>query len=173
MRHELLGGRLDRAPRLRRRLLANSLAAPEQSSFTSAPPQHSVGRSRGRPRRTPGHGKIPDDQPFGYGAGCMVGTQARIPLRPANMRRAHWLALVLEWLREDMALSAWIWSQLAAFMRAEGYYVLRASISHPKETRRTATSRPDPVCGRDAHYWAPPTQIRACTIRALGSHLGC
>ena len=29
------------------------------------------------------------------------------------------------------------------------------------------------VCGRDAHYWAPPAQIRACTIRALGSHLGC
>ena len=27
--------------------------------------------------------------------------------------------------------------------------------------------------GRDAHCWAPPAQIRACAIHALGSHLGC
>ncbi len=26
--------------------------------------------------------------------------------------------------------------------------------------------------GRDAHYWAPPAQIRACPIKALGSHQG-
>ncbi len=61
---------------------------------------------------------------------------ARIPLRPANISRAHWHALVLEWLREDMALSAWLWTRVAAFMRAKGYYVLRASISHPEELAR-------------------------------------
>ena len=33
---------------------------------------------------------------------------------------------------------------------------------------RAATDR-----GRDAHYCAPPAQIRACPIRALGSHRGC
>ncbi len=27
--------------------------------------------------------------------------------------------------------------------------------------------------GRDAHYWAPPAQIPACAINALGSYLGC
>ena len=27
--------------------------------------------------------------------------------------------------------------------------------------------------GRDAHYWAPPAQIPACAIHALGSYLGC
>lgn len=27
--------------------------------------------------------------------------------------------------------------------------------------------------GRDAHYWAPPAQIRTCPIRAYGSYLGC
>src|SRR3954468_9017145 len=27
--------------------------------------------------------------------------------------------------------------------------------------------------GRDAHYWAPPAQIRTGPIRASGSHLGC
>ena len=26
--------------------------------------------------------------------------------------------------------------------------------------------------GRDAHYWAPPAQIRTCPIKASGSHLG-
>ena len=26
--------------------------------------------------------------------------------------------------------------------------------------------------GRDAHYWAPPAQIRTCPIKAFGSHLG-
>jgi hypothetical protein len=26
--------------------------------------------------------------------------------------------------------------------------------------------------GRDAHYWAPPAQIRTCPIKAYGSHLG-
>ena len=25
--------------------------------------------------------------------------------------------------------------------------------------------------GRDAHYWAPPAQIRTCPIKAFGSHL--
>src|SRR4029077_4356766 len=28
-------------------------------------------------------------------------------------------------------------------------------------------------CGRDAHYWAPPAQIRTSPIRASGSYLGC
>ncbi len=28
-------------------------------------------------------------------------------------------------------------------------------------------------CGRDAHCWAPPAQIRTCPIRAYGSYLGC
>src|SRR5712691_6159083 len=27
--------------------------------------------------------------------------------------------------------------------------------------------------GRDAHYCAPPAQIRTCPIKAYGSHLGC
>ena len=27
--------------------------------------------------------------------------------------------------------------------------------------------------GRDAHYWAPPAQIRTCGIPAYGSYLGC
>ena len=27
--------------------------------------------------------------------------------------------------------------------------------------------------GRDAHYWAPPAQIRTCGFPAYGSHLGC
>jgi hypothetical protein len=26
--------------------------------------------------------------------------------------------------------------------------------------------------GRDAHYWAPPAQIRTCPIKASGSRLG-
>ena len=67
---------------------------------------------------------------------------ARIPLRPADVTRARWHALVLEWLRDDMALSSWLWSQLAAFMRAKGYYVLRASISHPEELAELRLSRP-------------------------------
>src|SRR5476651_761904 len=29
------------------------------------------------------------------------------------------------------------------------------------------------IRGRDAHCWAPPAQIRANPIRALGSYLGC
>jgi hypothetical protein len=28
-------------------------------------------------------------------------------------------------------------------------------------------------CGRNAHYCAPPAQIRTCGIPAYGSHLGC
>src|SRR5271166_3068466 len=27
--------------------------------------------------------------------------------------------------------------------------------------------------GRDAHYWAPPAQIRTCGLPAYGSYLGC
>lgn len=27
--------------------------------------------------------------------------------------------------------------------------------------------------GRDAHYWAPPAQIRTSPIKASGSRLGC
>jgi len=33
--------------------------------------------------------------------------------------------------------------------------------------------RVDSVRGRDTHCWAPPAQIRASAIHALGSHLGC
>jgi len=29
------------------------------------------------------------------------------------------------------------------------------------------------IRGRDAHYWAPPAQIRASGIPAHGSYLGC
>ena len=36
----------------------------------------------------------------------------------------------------------------------------------------TRAASPSPDRGRDAHYWAPPAQIRTCPIKAFGSHLG-
>jgi hypothetical protein len=39
----------------------------------------------------------------------------------------------------------------------------------PEDVYRFASN----VRGRDAHYCAPPAQIRASAIHALGSHLGC
>src|SRR5450759_565361 len=41
----------------------------------------------------------------------------------------------------------------------------------PTNQRRDKAARNDR--GRDAHYCAPPAQIRTGPIRACGSHLGC
>ncbi len=141
MRHDLLGERLDRAPRLRRRLLANSLAAPEHwlDPRTAAALGWAIAWTTATGTLAAGRDELGSPPALGLAAWL-----ARIPLRPANMRRAPWHALVLEWLREDMVLSAWLWSRLAAFMRAKGYYVLRASISHPEELAGLRQAIPPP-----------------------------
>jgi len=47
----------------------------------------------------------------------------------------------------------------------------------PRETHRHHAERRcdlmDPYRGRDAHYWAPPAQIRRSGLPAYGSYLGC
>jgi hypothetical protein len=133
MRRALLGARLDRAPRLRKRLLANSLAAPEHwlDQRTAAALGWAIAWTTATGTLAAARDELTCPPALGLAAWL-----ARIPLRPANMSRAPWHALVLEWLREDMALSAWLWTRVAAFMRAKGYYVLRASISHPEELAR-------------------------------------
>ena len=46
--------------------------------------------------------------------------------------------------------------------------------TRPQAAGRVSPKRPfADFRGRDAHYWAPPAQIRTCPIRAYGSYLGC
>ncbi len=61
---------------------------------------------------------------------------AGLPLRPPQMSRQRWHAQVLQWLDEDLELSAWIWARVAAFMRAKGHYVLHGAMGHPRELAR-------------------------------------
>src|SRR6516225_5145808 len=50
----------------------------------------------------------------------------------------------------------------------------RGSMSKRKRLERIEKAVAERVdCGRDAHYWAPPAQIRTCSFPAYGSHLGC
>ena len=61
---------------------------------------------------------------------------AGLPLRPSHMSKQRWHAHVLQWLDEDLELSAWIWARVAVFMRAKGHYVLHGAMGHPRELAR-------------------------------------
>ena len=58
---------------------------------------------------------------------------AYLPLRPPRTPRHQWHLQVLQWLAEDLVLSAWVWSRLAAFMHGKGFYVLHGALGHPKD----------------------------------------
>ncbi len=49
------------------------------------------------------------------------------------MLKQRWHAQVLQWLHEDLELSAWVWARIAAFMQAKGHYVLHGAMAHPRE----------------------------------------
>ena len=69
---------------------------------------------------------------------------ARIPLSPEKMNRALWHALVLEWLRQNMVLSAWLWIRLVVFVRAMATTCCEPSISHPDELDGLRQAVPSP-----------------------------
>ena len=61
----------------------------------------------------------------------LVGWLARIPLRPANTAPAAWHDQVLTWLRDDLELSAWVWSRVAAIMSSRRFYLLYGEAVRP------------------------------------------
>lgn len=63
----------------------------------------------------------------------LAGWLANLPLRPQGTLRHCWRSQVLEWLHEDLLLSAWMWSRIAAFMRSKGAYLLHGAMLNPRE----------------------------------------
>lgn len=58
----------------------------------------------------------------------LAGWLACLPILPRGTPTCHWQAQVLAWLEDDLALSARMWSRVAAFMRAKGTYVFQGAI---------------------------------------------
>ena len=56
---------------------------------------------------------------------------ARLPLRPASTTTAAWHAQVLTWLRDDLELSAWLWSRVTTFMSSRRFYLLYGEAVRP------------------------------------------
>lgn len=61
----------------------------------------------------------------------LIGWLARLPLRPASTATAAWHDQVLTWLRDDLELSAWVWSRVAAFMSSRRFYLLYGEAVRP------------------------------------------
>ena len=53
--------------------------------------------------------------------------------RPDGMVRDRWHSQVLEWLKEDLRLSAWMWLRVAQFMRSKGCYLLHGAMVNPQD----------------------------------------
>ena len=53
--------------------------------------------------------------------------------RPDGMVRDRWHSQVLEWLKEDLRLSAWMWLRVAQFMRSKGCYLLHGPMVNPQD----------------------------------------
>ena len=49
---------------------------------------------------------------------------ARIPLRPLNITPQTWSKRVVQWLLDDLTLSAGLWVRMATFMSTRRYYLL-------------------------------------------------
>lgn len=66
---------------------------------------------------------------------------ARLPARDQSTHRGQRNKQVLEWLKEDLRLSAWMWLQIARFMQAKGAYLLHGDMVNPQDlatARRTS-----------------------------------
>jgi hypothetical protein len=61
----------------------------------------------------------------------LIGWLARLPLRPASTTTAAWHAQVLTWLRDDLELSAWLWSRVTTFMSSRRFYLLYGEAVSP------------------------------------------
>ena len=72
----------------------------------------------------------------------LAGWLANLPLRPQGTLRHCWRSQVLEWLHEDLLLSAWMWSRIAAFMRSKGAYLLHGAMVNPRELARSRCTQP-------------------------------
>ena len=66
----------------------------------------------------------------------LAAWSASLPLRPPGTPRRRWHAQVLAWLNEDLGLSAWMWSQIAGFMRAKAAYLLHGATVNPRDLAR-------------------------------------
>ena len=66
----------------------------------------------------------------------LAGWLAGLPLRPEGMPDHQWHLQVLQWLGQDLVLSAWSWRCIAGFMGAKGVYLLHAALASPAELAR-------------------------------------
>lgn len=63
----------------------------------------------------------------------LAGWLAHLPHRPAGVTLCAWRDQLDDWLLEDLATSAWIWSRIALFMRDRGNYLLNERLARPCE----------------------------------------